>query len=437
MNSYALSDLEPDSMFSADLLIDNTFMLCTPPCKISAKSIASARKWGFTHIYTVGHVVLRNGVAQPAEQSENTTTEATTEFNDAAFVNAKTESLSESEFNTLGEDSLALKNVVDYAHGLKINKSKKLNEKALVDLLESIYNDFQTFIAKTYTRYATHKKLSLDEINGTMRYLCTFIEDYRRYVLRIVPALDERNKNFLVTHSMRSTVLAVTIGLQLRMPQDKLIELGTACLLHEIGMIRIPPNLYMSDQPLSANEKARVATHPILGYNILKDANFPLSIQLGVLEHHERETGTGYPRHIRGDKISLYAKIITVACSFEAITAPRHFKEARTTYEAMIEMLKNENRQYDDIVLKALLYSLSLFPIGAYVYLSNGKIAQVMDVSPGSPKNPLVQIVGKTEDLNEDGSPKLIQTNDTDMRIVRVMNKQEAADVLKALGKVS
>ena len=93
-------------------------------------------------------------------------------------------------------------------------------------------------------------------------------------------------------------------------------------------------------------------------------------------------------------------------------------------------MLKNDNHQYDDTVVKALLFCLSLYPIGAYVYLSNGKIAQVTDVNPGMPKNPIVQVIGETE---KDGSPKTIQTNDTDMKIIRVMNKQEANDVLKAL----
>jgi HD-GYP domain-containing protein (c-di-GMP phosphodiesterase class II) len=214
------------------------------------------------------------------------------------------------------------------------------------------------------------------------------------------------------------------------MPLSKLVELGVTCILHEIGQIRLPPQLYMTDKPLSPSEKAQIATHTLLGFNILKDNNFPLAIQLGVLEHHERENGTGYPRHLQGTKISLYAKIISVACSFEAITAPRHYKEARTTYDGMIEMLRNESHQYDETVIKALLYCLSIFPIGAYVYLSNGKIAQVTDVNPNDPRNPVVQVLGETE---EDGSPKTIQTDGSTMKIIRVLNKQEATDILNAL----
>lgn len=229
---------------------------------------------------------------------------------------------------------------------------------------------------------------------------------------------------------MRSTVLAITIALQLRMPMSKMVELGVASLLHEIGMIRLPPQLYINNKKLNAGERAKLFTHPIITYNILKDSNFPLSIQLGVLEHHERENGTGYPRHLSGGQISMYSKIIAVACSFEAITTPRKYKEEHTAYEAMIEMLKNVNHSYDDTVVKALLVSMSLFPIGTYVYLSNGKVAQVCDVQPTNPKNPIVQILGEA---NEDGSPKTVQTDDATIKIVRVMNKQEVEDVLKAL----
>lgn len=297
-----------------------------------------------------------------------------------------------------------------------------------MSVVQTVYNEYMNYITAVYTHYATHKVLDYQELSNTVKDLCIFIKDNRRYVLRITPTLEAANKNFIVSHSMRSTVTAIVIGLQLRMPLTKLIELGVTCILHEIGQIRLPPQLYMTGKRLSAPERAKLATHPVISFNIVKENGFPLAVQLGVLEHHERENGTGYPRKLTGNKISLYAKIIAVACSFEAITAPRMFKEARSTYDAMIEVLKNEGKQFDDTVIKALLYSLSLFPIGAYVYLQNGKIAQVTDVNPTDPRNPVVQILGETD---ETGGPKTVQTDNGTMRIVRVLNKSEAADILK------
>ena len=186
----------------------------------------------------------------------------------------------------------------------------------------------------------------------------------------------------------------------------------------------------MTDKSLSSSERAQIMTHTLLGYNILKELNFPLPIQLGVLEHHEKENGQGYPRQLMGNKISTYAKIISVACSFEAITAPREYKTERTTFDAMVEMLKNQNNQYDATVIKALLYSLSLYPIGAYVYLNNGKIGIVTDVAANNPTKPIIQLVGEYE---ANGSPKSIQTDDDANKIVRVLTRQEEEDVKTAL----
>lgn len=424
MNSFSVSDIKADTYFTSDLMLDKTFILCSTTYPISEEVLAALKDWEFKQVYSEGNI----GIAVSAAESAITVQEQ--EYQDIPIEQALSEAANQPAPVVQSAANTAVKEALAKAQEQSTEATAANTDKSRLEVVQSVYNEYLNYINSVYTHYATHKELNLEEISETVKELCVYIKENRRYVLRITPSLEARNKNFLVSHSMRSTVLAITIGLQLRMPLSKLVELGVACILHEIGMIRLPPQLYMTDKPLTAAEKAQISTHPVIAYNILKESNFPLSIQLGVLEHHERETGSGYPRHIQGAKISLYAKIIAVACSFEAITAPRHYREARTTYEAMIEMLKNDNHQYDDTVVKALLFCLSLFPIGAYVYLSNGKVAQVTDVNPQSPKNPIVQIVGETE---KDGSPKTVQTNDTDMRIVRVMNKQEATDVLKAL----
>ena len=90
--------------------------------------------------------------------------------------------------------------------------------------------------------------------------------------------------------------------------------------------------------------------------------------------------------------------------------------------------MKNNKQYYDENVIKALLYSLSLFPIGGYVYLSNGKIAQVVDVNPENPKNPIVQVVSSSKTAE----PEIIKTSDTGIKIIRALNQKESDDFKKA-----
>lgn len=407
MNPVAIDALKENISFTNDIFIDKSFLLLPATVGVPAGFIDALKEWEFTEVFSEGNISLGT------MGDTDTQTKQIIEDNHPQEISEK---INDSVMKALA--------------GAKDDKLQN-SDKSRLTAVQNVYNEYMNYINSVYTRYATHREINLNELSDTVKELCVFIKENRRFVLRITPSIEARSKNFLVVHSMRSTVLAITIGLQLHMSLSKLIELGITCILHEIGMIRLPPQLYMTDKPLSPAERAQIATHPIIGFNIMKDLDFPLTIQLGILEHHEKENGTGYPRHLTGDKISTYAKIIAVACSFEAITSPRHYKAERSTFDAMVEMLKNQNHQYDETVIKALLYSLSLFPIGAYVYLTNGKIGQVIDVNPDNPKNPVVQIINEKE---ADGSPRTIQTNDSDMKVVRVLSKKEVSDVLSSLG---
>jgi HD-GYP domain-containing protein (c-di-GMP phosphodiesterase class II) len=230
------------------------------------------------------------------------------------------------------------------------------------------------------------------------------------------------NDNYLASHALKTTIIAILIGSFVKLPTHRLIELGVAALLHEIGMIKLPPQIYLTKRALSPAERKAILTHPVLSFNILKNMDFPLAVSLAALEHHERENGAGYPQKLTSDKISLYAKIIAVACSYEALTSSRPHKDAKDGYEGMIDLLKNEGKQYDDTVVKALVFSLSIYPIGLYVLLSNGKKGQVVDVNPGNPRYPLVQVFGE---LTPDGKNKILETSQDKVYIARPLQKEE------------
>ncbi|MBP5359114.1 MAG: HD domain-containing protein [Treponema sp.] len=446
MESLKIAELQADNKYAADVMLDSQFLLNPAHCPLAQETMRALLDWNFDQVYISERVIA--SVSEEKVDVEALKAKGAVEEKPAVkmteqqrkILSSKTEEVSvlddeqKPDVPERASDEYIYPGVKEALSVAESKKESIANDRDRMELVQEVYNAYLNYLNAVFTRYATHKEFNAKEIYATVRSLCTFVEQHRRYILRITPTAQDRNKNFLVYHGIRSTVLAITIGLQLKIEKDKLTELGVACLLHEVGMLRISPQLYMNNKPLTVAERTQILTHPIISYNILKEANFPLSILLGVLDHHERENGTGYPRHIKASAVSFYGKIITVACSFEAITAPREFKEARSPYEAMIEMLKNENHQYDDTVVKALLYSLSLFPIGAFVYLANGRIAQVVDVNPADPRNPVVQILGQ---VNPDGTPMVLQTNNTDIKISRVMDKKEASDVVAALKKLS
>ena len=439
MNAVKTNSITPEQKFSADVMLDKDFLLLPSGCVFTDEQLKDLADWGFDEVYTSGNKSAAAPVPQPAAPGA---ANKSVSGKMAADIDAKTETVDVNDFMSDGEAAKAdSKKISPEPKNSTATAAPKeetdSNEKSAAISSEEYekakvtYHQFAEYISSVYTFYATNKSFKTQEIIQKMSELSSFVRSNRRHVLRIISTPEMNESNFLVNHSLRSTIVSIAIAQQLRFPEDKLVELAIACMLHEIGMILLPPQLYLNDKPLSQPEKVMMNTHPIVSFNILKQANFSLNIQLAVLEHHERMNGAGYPRHVTGDKISLYAKIIALACSFEAISAPRGYRDERSTFEALIELVRNSNRQYDETITKALLYTISLYPIGVYVYLSNGKVAQVVDVAEGNPKSPFVQVIG----TGTEETP--FQVDGAKIKIMRVLNKNEVDDMLKTIKKMA
>jgi len=378
MKDYLVKDIKPDSFFTKTLYLDKVFVIATPEMPFSKEMATALDKWSFKTVYSEGE-----------PHKEYTASATGTETSESG-----------------GMKSLAAQ-----------PDSDKL-EKA-----QTFYTNLLYFIEDLFIRASVSNELDFKVVSEKIKDIVDYVKEDRRYLMRVIKNIEPApEKNYLATHSVRSTILAIIIGTYLKLPNHRLLELGIAALVHEAGMLKLPSQLYLSNRPLSPQEKKAILTHPILGYTMLKSFDFPLAVCLAALEHHERENGSGYPRQLAGEKISLYSKIIAVACSYEALSSKRPHKEAKDGYTGMLELLKNDGKQYDDTIVRALVLSLSIYPIGLYVLLSNGKKGQVIDVNPENPKFPIVEIFG---DVTPDGRNKTVQTAPNELSIVRPLNRSE------------
>ena len=401
METISLSALNAGLTYTSDLFVDSTFLILPKTAEMTDELIKALKQWGFEDVISDGSISLGGDIGITSiDDSE----EDSDDQKEKIGVNVK-KAIETSKHTAVGNSDMAR-----------------------MELVRSVYEEYMNYIESVFTHYATHKEIDQDELSDTVQERCIFIKEHRRYILRVNATIKAEDRNFLIIHTMRTTVLCLAIALQLHLQLSKMIELGVTSILHEIGMLRLPPQLYMTSRKLSAREKAQISKHTLLGYTIIKDLNFGLSVQLGVLEHHEKENGTGYPRRLSGDKISSIAKIIAVACTYEAISSPRSYRDEKSTFDALLELLQNKEHAYDGSVIKALLYTVSLYPIGTYVYLSNRKVAEVIDTNPDNPKTPVVQLLTEKE---PDGSFKTIQIGENNINILRILTKQEKEDILK------
>jgi HD-GYP domain-containing protein (c-di-GMP phosphodiesterase class II) len=386
MNDFKIKDIKPGCYFSKPVYLDKAFVLTAPEIPFSDELSKLLEKWNFKTVYSEGE--------SSTEYTVNT--EAVSTASSSAPIGA------------------AVEEVAGSSQQSDIDKLRKA---------EDFYTSFLFYVENMFVKASVSDELDEKAVTEKIKEIAEYIKEDRRFLMRVLKNIEPgEGKNYLATHSVRTTILSIIIGTYLKLPTYRLIELGVAALMHEAGMLKLPSNIYLSQRALNPVEQKAIFTHPILGYTMLKSFNFPLPVCLAALEHHERGNGRGYPRQLPSEKVSLYSKIIAVTCSYEALSSKRPHKEAKDGYTGMLELLKNEGKQYDDTVVKALVLSLSIYPIGLYVLLSNGKKGQVVDVNPENPRFPIVQIFGE---FTPDGKIKTIQTAPDVLTIVRPLKRNE------------
>lgn len=165
---------------------------------------------------------------------------------------------------------------------------------------------------------------------------------------------------------------------QMKLPDNEIHDIGVSGLLHDIGKTMIPNEILNKPGRLTDDEFNIMKKHSLYGYNMLKDRkDLNNSILMGVLQHHERIDGTGYPLGFDAPKICQFAKILSVADVYDALVTKRPYKDAFSQRDA-VEMLMSMTNQLDIGVMRAFMSSMILYPVDSIVQLSNGEKARVV-----------------------------------------------------------
>ncbi|HSA49126.1 MAG TPA: HD-GYP domain-containing protein [Yinghuangia sp.] len=171
-----------------------------------------------------------------------------------------------------------------------------------------------------------------------------------RSLLRAVEVKD----GYTRAHSERVAHASVLIGRQLGLPKQRVVSLRYAALLHDVGKLGVPTRLLTKSGPLDADERETIQRHPQCGADLVRDLAFLGEGRDGILHHHERMDGRGYPAGLRGDEIPEFARIIAVADAFDAMTSTRSYRRSRPIEAALTELNRCSDDQFDRRMVDAL-----------------------------------------------------------------------------------
>jgi HD-GYP domain-containing protein (c-di-GMP phosphodiesterase class II) len=207
------------------------------------------------------------------------------------------------------------------------------------------------------------------------------------------------NLRFIVPHSVNVMILAQRVGRQLGLEDPELQILAVSALLHDVGTVRIDKETFYKADSLTKNEWEQMRQRPTHSFDIISTLG-PRYRAVAEISHqvHERLDGKGYPRGLKIEDIALEASILGAVDIFEAFIHPRPYKKtvpAAAMYG--VDNLMRLSHQFGDGVLKALVRSVGLFPVGTHVKLNSGEVARVLKGRPANPMRPQVEVVFDTQ----------------------------------------
>lgn len=207
--------------------------------------------------------------------------------------------------------------------------------------------------------------------------------------------------DYTYRHSVNVAVISTVIGLNLGYNRKILVQLSMAAMLHDIGKRKLDPMILNKQGRLTPEEYEHVKQHPQIAFNMLKQRmDISSRVRAGVLSHHENEEGSGYPNGFAGDEIYIYAKIIHVADVFDALISKRPYKPPYARAEAVEYLMGACDRLFDRQIVEVFVQSVSIYPLGTEVLLSDGREGIV--ASNNNPLRPVIRLMnGEDIDLND------------------------------------
>lgn len=217
--------------------------------------------------------------------------------------------------------------------------------------------------------------------------------------------------NYMYYHSVNVAVLSTVIGISLNFEKSKLEKLVSAALLHDIGKIFISKDILSKEEKLTKEENDILKMHSEEGYKYIKNHyNIPVTAYVGILQHHERYDGKGYPDGKKGNDISQFGRVISICNVYDNLISKTPSKEACIPSEAIEYIMANSGTEFEAGLVNIFLKKVCPYPIGTILRLSDGRQAIVIENNEECSMRPKVRIIneGKILDLTYDSNNRNI-----------------------------
>lgn len=203
---------------------------------------------------------------------------------------------------------------------------------------------------------------------------------------------------YTAEHCLRVAIFTVAFARFLGMPDEDLEIAGMCGLLHDLGKLKVPPEILNKPGALSREEFTIMQQHTTFGYELLRaDTTLDPIIRDVTRHHHERIDGSGYPQQLQEWQISRFARLVSIVDAFDAMTSDRCYRDGIPASDAIRILYQNRGRQFDTDMVEAFIRMVGIYPPGTLVELTTGEVALIVAVHPGKKLKPRVEVLLDTE----------------------------------------
>ncbi|WP_080843605.1 HD-GYP domain-containing protein [Cytobacillus gottheilii] len=244
------------------------------------------------------------------------------------------------------------------------------------------------------------------EFKGWQSGMPVEIQTIRNFMLPLIEKMEEATsadifslyhlsteEQYIYQHAVAVGTISAYIGKKLNMEKGKIIQLALGGCLSDCGMAKIKPSILNKKGSLTAEEFDEIKRHSIYSYKMLQNISSLSDLtKAGIIQHHERLDGSGYPLGDRDQKVNEVARIIAVADVFHAMTSQRQYRRKQSPFKVLELLLEDSFGKYDITAIQAVASGMMNFSVGSKVKLSDGQVAHVLFNEEKSPTRPLVKL---------------------------------------------
>ena len=366
-----IENLTIDSHLESDIYDIHGILLLAKDTQVSSRLLKQLKQRGITHYST-------SATVDQEDIDRLNSPDLFTDFIDDAVTQVRPQK------KTSGKTISELDQQIKHASYAPLPCQP--NRLGIKQLKEEVHKGIKTCtkIASVYSKMTQEivltERIELD--TSEYQQLLSIFQEFNakdKSILPLIVKMQNQEKQY-IKHAINTTMIAILLAEELNFSEQAVQDIGCAALLQDLGMLKIPEYVRKSSQNLSKNERRQIQQHPLYTLDLLKNhENISEQTLITIYQSHERCDSTGYPNAHAKNQIHPLARILAVADTYVALIADRPHRKAIGPHQAMQKLLEQASQGKHDVnVVRALLNTLSAFPIGSIVRLNDGTTARVI-----------------------------------------------------------